>query len=148
MTVEALDLSENDFVLDICCAPGAKLLYIAEKLSQFKNFQIYGNDISLHRLNTCRSLLNKYRKQDRVVLINQDATKLQLDLEEKPNKILVDVECSHDGSFKHILKYIEPKSLKKKKILKINQKISNREKKRREKQKKVEKSMIIRTQLE
>lgn len=25
----------------------------------------------------------------------------------RPNKILVDVECSHDGSYKHILKYSE-----------------------------------------
>lgn len=79
--------------------------------------------------------------------INPDKNQLKI------NKVLVDVECSHDGSLKHVLKYFfhpvsYPKSMKKNK----NQQnpdfvISNKEKKRRAKQalesKKIKKSKLI-----
>lgn len=48
------------------------------------------------------------------------------------SKILVDVECSHDGSFKHVLKYIFNKEIDiKEKQLDLSEGISNKEKKRR-----------------
>jgi len=53
------------------------------------------------------------------------------------DKILVDVECSHDGSLKHMLKYLQsskPKNKKKKLKNEPIMIISNREKKRRAKQ--------------
>jgi 16S rRNA C967 or C1407 C5-methylase (RsmB/RsmF family) len=51
------------------------------------------------------------------------------------SKILVDVECSHDGSFKHVLKYIFNKEIEvKDKQVDLNGDISNKEKKRRMKQ--------------
>lgn len=58
----------------------------------------------------------------------------------KFDKVLVDVECSHDGSFKHVLKFLIPKKdykVKKKPVQNI--KISNKERKRREKQKEMAK---------
>lgn len=32
LTVKTLELKKNDNILDICCAPGAKLMYIADLL--------------------------------------------------------------------------------------------------------------------
>ena len=52
----------------------------------------------------------------------------------KIDKVLVDVECSHDGSLKHMLKYFTENSEKTKKSVKVEKPISNREKKRRAKQ--------------
>jgi 16S rRNA C967 or C1407 C5-methylase (RsmB/RsmF family) len=179
LTVQCLDLQKNDNVLEMCCSPGAKLLYISDILSgkdgegNFSFFSIFwllnptgvviGNDISLPRLQITKNLINKYQKSSKIYLLNQDARNLpgKIDLnmlkqskydhiyelsetqkEEKIvqiDKILVDVECSHDGSLKHILKYFLPQNFKPKKT-KTDQPIvilSNKEKKRRAKQNKI-----------
>jgi 16S rRNA C967 or C1407 C5-methylase (RsmB/RsmF family) len=121
--VEALNAKEGEKVLDICCAPGAKLLYIAEKVKIKEKGFIFGNDISLPRLNITKNMLKKYGYDSHVTLLNQNAKNLKNDSFECTfDKILVDVECTHDGSFKHVLKYIEPKEDRSKKIKKIEQK--------------------------
>ena len=117
-----------------------------------------GNDISLPRLKITKNLLKKYNQKGKIFLLNQDARQLPLtyntaqfkktELEyiytydnsnpskdTKITKVLVDVECSHDGSLKHMLKYFTSKQLKKK-LINSNQPefiISNKEKKRRAK---------------
>ena len=126
---------------------------------------VIGNDISLPRLKITKNLINKYQKRAGIYLLNEDARALPQNFflnafeatvdehiysyrrstekttgdEACPlpiDKVLVDVECSHDGSLKHMLKYFAPKNQKKKK--KSRQEplftISNREKKRRAKQ--------------
>ena len=119
LTVEALQIKSGDRILDLCCAPGGKLLKICDKLQFLEqnkkkdneekgSFGIYGNDISESRLNTAKKIIGKYGFLDKVGFINKNATDL------KPedfgnrlfDKILADVECTHDGSFKHILKYL------------------------------------------
>ena len=50
---------------------------------------------------------------DRIQLINSDGTTFS---DQDPfDKVLVDAECTHDGSIKHILKFIERKNFDKKK---------------------------------
>ena len=99
---------------------------------------LFGNDISEARLNITKSLLKKYKKEEKIKLINKDARNLETkDFGFKFDKILVDVECTHDGSFKHILKYINPRNPKKKKNKEIPKNLSKREQKRRALQKKV-----------
>lgn len=122
-----------------------------------------GNDISLPRLKITKNLINKYQDHARIFLLNEDARSLPkeffLNRFEQSNekhifsynrsskstkdenfspiqidKVLVDVECSHDGSLKHMLKYFAPKRMKKKKKPQPLFSISNREKKRRAKQ--------------
>ncbi|KAI7886236.1 S-adenosyl-L-methionine-dependent methyltransferase [Lichtheimia hyalospora FSU 10163] len=137
MAVEALDLQANDQVLDMCCAPGAKLCMIANRIEA--SGSATGVDCAAHRLATCRSLLKKYKVGSHVRLFEADGTtfaippplapkerqkKHTLDVNHrKPywapkmlrfdpqtstalyDKVLVDAECTHDGSISHILKY-------------------------------------------
>ncbi|KAI8384614.1 S-adenosyl-L-methionine-dependent methyltransferase [Radiomyces spectabilis] len=147
IAVDALDIEKDDQVLDLCCAPGAKLCMIANLLHG--NGTATGVDLASHRLATCRSLLKKYRVGGYVRLFEADGTqfavpapsrlgnvllhddqpppskrqKSQESVLQKPfwapkilrfdpqlpnilyDKVLVDAECTHDGSIIHILKY-------------------------------------------
>lgn len=148
IAVEALDIDKDDQVLDLCCAPGAKLCMIANILGREGLGTATGVDLAGHRLATCRSLLRKYKVGEKVRLFEADGTRFavspparlgnrvisSLDQEEitkkrqrveaiKPfwaprmlrsnnnvsnhvlyDKVLVDAECTHDGSILHILK--------------------------------------------
>lgn len=154
VAVEALELTKDDQVLDLCCAPGAKLCMIANILGRDGLGTATGVDLAGHRLATCRSLLKKYKVGEKVRLFEADGTTFQVpppsrlgstmihrDNNEqekdmstrkrqkielaKPfwasrllrfdnqisatnalyDKVLVDAECTHDGSIAHILKY-------------------------------------------
>eukprot|EP00929_Paragymnodinium_shiwhaense_P097633 TRINITY_DN59272_c0_g1_i1.p1 TRINITY_DN59272_c0_g1~~TRINITY_DN59272_c0_g1_i1.p1 ORF type:complete len:520 (-),score=74.34 TRINITY_DN59272_c0_g1_i1:676-2109(-) len=146
--VLALEAERGHNVLDLCCAPGAKLVYLAERLRG--EGRLVGVDIAEHRLAACRTLCNKYQVEDIATLIAADGTNWKLrswellerlreaerlghgrkgkkrrrDLvlaEERKartsggelleesfvmfDRVLVDAECTHDGSVKHIEKY-------------------------------------------
>ncbi|RKP08565.1 S-adenosyl-L-methionine-dependent methyltransferase [Thamnocephalis sphaerospora] len=76
IAVHALDLVATDQVLDLCCAPGAKLCLIADRLAaaagtpaEQTNAEeketvcpgtVTGVDVSAQRAATCRALLRKY----------------------------------------------------------------------------------------
>ncbi|KAI9310374.1 S-adenosyl-L-methionine-dependent methyltransferase, partial [Dichotomocladium elegans] len=72
MAVEALDLAPSDQVLDLCCAPGAKLCMIANLIEA--SGSATGVDCAKHRLATCRSLLKKYKVGNHVRLFEADST--------------------------------------------------------------------------
>ncbi|KAH0475532.1 MAG: uncharacterized protein KVP18_001808 [Porospora cf. gigantea A] len=55
--VEALDLQPHHSVLDLCCAPGTKLLMLCERATR-----VVGVDVSPSRLDICRNLLVKRSK--------------------------------------------------------------------------------------
>ncbi|KAF9111349.1 hypothetical protein BGX27_005051 [Mortierella sp. AM989] len=91
IAVYALDVQPGDHVLDICCAPGAKLCMIAGLLTNSGNVRsdrsrdgnklrvditgtVTGVDISSHRLSTCRSLLKRHRLQQCARLFQADGT--------------------------------------------------------------------------
>ena len=103
----------------------------------------------------------QYPKSDKFQYLHNQKSNADFPNPDQPHfhfdKILADVECTHDGSFKHILKYIEnqirnekpqnPKSNESDR--KTDKKISKKEKKRREKQKKAtQKSNIIRKRMD
>lgn len=161
LAVNALELQENDQVLDLCCAPGkrmiqfftllhlnligAKLVYMAniigKKCGKYGN--ITGVDISKHRLSTCRSMIKKYKIPRARVFLEDGTTfsngapnlieqivsarnldhisKSQISRKYKPfystkilreeslserlyDKVIVDAECTHDGSVIHLIK--------------------------------------------
>lgn len=146
VAVLALELQKDDQVLDLCCAPGAKLCMISNILGREGLGTVTGVDLAGHRLATCRSLLKKYKVGEKVRLFECDGTlfsvpppsrlgnrKITCDevedrhkrqkVEFKPfwasrmlrfdnqanskalyDKVLVDAECTHDGSIAHILK--------------------------------------------
>lgn len=137
IAVEAMGVHPDDHVMDLCCAPGAKLCMLANLVASGKG-TVTGVDIAPHRLATCRALLKKYNVGFNVRLFAADGTlfdahpparvggDLVAPLHEKPSvmpywapkvlrhaqqattlydKVLVDAECTHDGSIAHILKY-------------------------------------------
>lgn len=148
--VMALNPKSNDHVLDLCCCPGAKLMFIGD-LMRLDGEKIQGSltgvDINSKRLGICNSLLKKYGL-DFIELKECDGTKFES--ERLYDKILVDAECTHDGSLKHLKKYLPEYNSIKKKEKKEEVKteteekiISNKEKKRRKKQEEINKNTNI-----
>ncbi|CAB5192698.1 unnamed protein product [Rhizophagus irregularis] len=156
IAIYSLDIHPNDHILDLCCAPGAKLCLISNILDNVGIGTITGVDISKNRLSVCKNLCKKY-KITKVRLFLEDGTKFNVlapsylepikkmigqlhelhinenrlkNPEDKSDKItpfwtpkilrndpqkrdsqylydkvIVDAECTHDGSISHILKY-------------------------------------------
>lgn len=144
--VLSLGVEPGHDVLDLCCAPGAKLVYLAEQLRG--RGRLVGIDVAEHRLAACRTLCHKYKVGDVATLFSADGTSWCLrswDLLERLraaerdghgkkgrkrrreqamaeeaktrgsgvsedsfvlfDRVLVDAECTHDGSVRHIEKY-------------------------------------------
>ncbi|ORZ38962.1 S-adenosyl-L-methionine-dependent methyltransferase [Catenaria anguillulae PL171] len=165
VAVHALDVQPTDHVLDLCCAPGAKLTLIAQLLNPQGRINdvrgsVTGVDVSAPRLAVARALIKKHAVVS-ARLFEADGTRFSVraprwsveaiqkrvraqageELEElsqewvvRPDavvapfhapkilrkdpqflddaclydKVLVDAECTHDGSVAHILKYRRP----------------------------------------
>lgn len=151
----ALSVEQSNNVLDLCCAPGAKLLFAAELLDNSRILlpgtandtpkgSVTGVDIASHRAAICRSLVKKYGGLDKafVRIYVEDGTEFDIRAPQtgwwdpkspirasstknkKPwfatrligsdyacsgnelyDRVLVDAECTHDGSLVHVNKY-------------------------------------------
>jgi len=135
-TVWALQIDNNtQSVLDMCCAPGMKLMLIKDMLPPLAT--LVGTDVNENRLRVCRNLLKKYGYNDLmnsgIFLVDEDgnkklfskyveetlpkkkrkkiAAKRQRTGESSPSvpslfdRVLVDAECTHDGSERHESKH-------------------------------------------
>jgi len=96
----------------MCCSPGAKLCYIADLMKSGEGIvkgSLTGVDISEHRMNTCKGLLRKYWHEYHVNVFVEDGTKFSTlagqNKDQLYDKVLVDAECTHDGSIKHLMKF-------------------------------------------
>ena len=123
IAILALNPLPGNAVLDCCCAPGGKLLLMAEKTleqpvdassplqtqTSTSESIIFANDLSEPRLNIAKSILSKYGYTNSIKFLNKDATTFHPSdfAGQRFDKVICDVECTHDGSFKHILKYIQ-----------------------------------------
>ncbi|KAJ8467240.1 hypothetical protein OPV22_029792 [Ensete ventricosum] len=74
--VSALNVSLGDHVLDLCCAPGAKLCMLADLLGN--SGSLTGVDIARARLAACRTMLQKYSLGDCCRLFVADGTSFSL----------------------------------------------------------------------
>lgn len=109
VAVDNLDLEPGLAVLDLCCAPGAKLAMICDRIG--RRGAVVGVDVSAERLNvTRRQILGRYglgavpdAAQLCLQLVCADGS--QYDSEARFDRVLVDAECTHDGSLKHIVKF-------------------------------------------
>lgn len=145
LAVSNLQLASDDHVLDLCCAPGGKMVLMSEQLRS--GGSITGVDISRARLAAASTMAKKY-KLPRLRLLHGDGTTLRPlrhliseprssregltyaelypDPQHRPffssgpyrkqrgqlamalyDKVLVDAQCTHDGSIKHIRKHIQ-----------------------------------------
>eukprot|EP00842_Homolaphlyctis_polyrhiza_P002452 jgi/Hompol1/3207/HPOL_006406-RA len=73
VVVRALDLLADDHVLDMCCAPGGKLCYIADLIGTSGTGTVTGVDLSESRLLNTKSFVKKHRYQ-KLRLFKGDAT--------------------------------------------------------------------------
>ena len=140
LAVDNLDLQDTDHILDLCCAPGAKLTLMAKQA--VAGGSVTGVDVSRERLAATVTMAKKY-KLGNVRLFVADGTNfavpvhLILDhnhlnsniyqyarnaaplwsssayrkqkgqLSGLYDKVLVDAQCTHDGSIKHIRNHIQ-----------------------------------------
>ena len=70
--VKALDLKDDMDLLELCCAPGNKLMYARDLMN---GGTITGVDISQPRMEITRSLIKKYGHEQSIQLYCEDATK-------------------------------------------------------------------------
>ena len=109
--VTALDITETAHldVLDLCCAPGAKYCFIGDLLKKHcTSFSLTGVDISANRLNICKSLSKKYghtsQAEQSYSLVLQDGRSYSKE-GTLFDRVIVDAECTHEGSIKHLIKW-------------------------------------------
>ena len=136
LAIELLELEEDDDFLDLCCAPGTKLCLAASKIgnngsvtgvdisrvrlstaqSQVKKYKL--QRIRLFNANSMEfdgrvyrideSLRIKRSKSEKPFFQTTDYRKYPgLQTDELFTKVLVDAECTHDGSIKHVQKQIQ-----------------------------------------
>lgn len=92
-----LNPNENDFLLDMCAAPGGKT--IGASLLMKNQGLIISNDLSKER---CRALSDNIRRMGRsnVVIINNDFKNIYLNYKDTFTKIILDAPCSGSGMFR------------------------------------------------
>lgn len=132
-TIYLLDPKPDEHFLDLCCAPGTKLI-LASRLG-FAS--VTGVDISKNRLSTAVSMVKRYKVPLVRLFLADGRSFSEGPLEiiqssrQKPmsqehvfyssspyrkapchpinalyDKILVDAQCTHDGSIKHVMKNV------------------------------------------
>lgn len=94
---KTIEIEENDYVLDVCAAPGGKSTELANKL---KNTGILvANDISVSRSQALLKNLELSGCKNAFV-ISEDTDKLKKNFPHFFNKILIDAPCSGEGMFR------------------------------------------------
>lgn len=108
LAVEAADIQEGDFVMDICAAPGGKTILAAEKAKK-----VLSRDVSAYKVDLIQENLQRMRV-DNVETQVFDATSYDAQYFEKADVVLMDVPCSGLGVMgkKRDIKYhITPEGL-------------------------------------
>lgn len=117
----SLDIKPDDFVLDMCAAPGGKSLILFEKL---KNGELWANEISANRRNKLKSVIQEYIPLDerqRIYIKGKDGNRYGLAHPETFDKILIDAPCSGEKHLLHSPRELEKWTLKRTKRLSANQ---------------------------
>ncbi len=92
--VEVLDPKENEFVIDMCAAPGGKSCAIAEKMNN--KGKVVAFDIHKHKLELIKKSANRLGI-DIIEVIEADSSALKEEFFEKADRVLADVPCSGLG---------------------------------------------------
>lgn len=94
--VEVLDVQEDDYVLDLCAAPGGKSTQIA---SYLKNGMLVSNEIDPKRAQVLLSNIERIGVKN-VAVTNARVQDLEKVFDACFDKILVDAPCSGEGMIK------------------------------------------------
>lgn len=75
-------------------------MYLADMLQEVS---IVGVEIGVNRANVMRSLVSKYGLEGKIQVVVADG--VEYDCGDRFDRVLVDAECTHEGSIKHIKKF-------------------------------------------
>lgn len=92
-----LEPEENDYVLDLCAAPGGKTTEIAQLMNN-KGF-ILANDVKIDRIKALASNIQKMGVLN-TIISREDGRFLHKKIQNFFDKVLVDAPCSATGTFK------------------------------------------------
>lgn len=96
----SLEVQADDFVLDMCAAPGGKALILAEKL---KTGTLWVNELSANRRSRLKQVIQDYippRLRENIFIKGKDGNRYGLMYPNYFDKILLDAPCSGE---KHLL---------------------------------------------
>ena len=90
--------------------------------------KIVGVEINVNRGNVMKSLVKKYRLEGQIEVVAADG--LTYDDAAPFDRVLIDAECTHEGSLKHIHKFFkEQEKPQEEPLLKMDQKHSKQQQK-------------------
>ncbi len=95
--VEVLDVKKNDYVLDMCSAPGGKSSQIAAKLDH--SGLLVSNEIEWKRAQVLLSNMERLGFSNNMI-VSAHPTQIAQEFEGFFDKVLVDAPCSGEGMFK------------------------------------------------
>lgn len=105
-----LDIKEDDYILDMCAAPGGKTCAVASKLSQ--DGLMVANDIVSLRAKILSENVERFGLQNTIVT-NSDPKQFTKILPEFFDKIILDAPCSGEGMFRKLDQAVETWSIEK-----------------------------------
>lgn len=105
-----VDFNTDDYVLDMCGAPGGKTCFVASKLSQ--EGLMVANDISKLRAGILSENIERFGITNTIVT-NSDPLRLEKYFKNFFNKIILDAPCSGEGMFRKLDQAIETWSIDK-----------------------------------
>ena len=97
LPIAALPIGEDDYVLDLCAAPGGKSTQITEKLGS--GGLLVANEIIPKRAGILAENIERCGGGN-VVVTNENPEKLAEKFPEFFDKIVVDAPCSGEGMFR------------------------------------------------
>jgi len=105
-----LDVQEDDYILDMCAAPGGKTCQVASRLSQ--DGLMVANDIHNIRATILSENVERFGLQNTIVT-NCDPVTLPNTFTSFFDKILLDAPCSGEGMFRKLQKAVDDWSVEK-----------------------------------
>lgn len=110
LVADALDIKEDDYVLDMCAAPGGKTCAVANKLSH--DGLMIANDIHPLRAKILSENVERFGLENTIVT-NCDPIMFTKQLKGFFDKIILDAPCSGEGMFRKDYKAIDTWSIDK-----------------------------------
>uniref|UniRef100_A0A3B0NCM7 Nucleolar protein, putative n=1 Tax=Theileria annulata TaxID=5874 RepID=A0A3B0NCM7_THEAN len=114
LRLKRLSSAKEAWVLDMCCAPGGKLLATidaSDKIRSVTKWNIIGLDSSIRRIELCKSMLKKELfDRDRIdvnfkFINSQEFSEFNGEsMFEKFDRIILDVECTLEGSLRSVIR--------------------------------------------